>query len=71
MKKLAIVLASILVINKRKTSEPGDQTKIRCSKQIGVGITLLTLDFTTNNKKYQGGIYVKSKIHRQNFGSYV
>nr|DAS75334.1 MAG TPA: hypothetical protein [Caudoviricetes sp.] len=21
-----------------------------------VGITLLTLDFTTNNKKYQGGI---------------
>ena len=26
MKKLAIVLASILVINK-KTSEPGDQTK--------------------------------------------
>ncbi len=27
MKKLAIVLASILAINKRKTSEPGDQTK--------------------------------------------
>ena len=27
MKKLAIVLATILVINKRKTSEPGDQTK--------------------------------------------
>lgn len=27
MKGLAIVLATILVINKRKTSEPGDQTK--------------------------------------------
>lgn len=27
MKKLAIVLAAILVINKRKTSEPDDQTK--------------------------------------------
>ena len=28
MKKLAILLAAILVINKRKTSEPGDQTKL-------------------------------------------
>ena len=27
MKKLAIVLAAILVTNKRKTSEPGDQTE--------------------------------------------
>lgn len=27
MKKLAIVLAAILVINKRKTSEHGGQTK--------------------------------------------
>lgn len=27
MKKLVIVLAAILVINKRKTSEPGNQTK--------------------------------------------
>lgn len=27
MKKLAIVLAAILVINKIKTSAPGDQTK--------------------------------------------
>ncbi len=27
MKKLAIVLAAILMINKRKTSEPADQSK--------------------------------------------
>ena len=30
MKKLAIVLASILAINKRKTSELADPNQIRC-----------------------------------------
>lgn len=33
MKKLAIVLASILVIYKRKTSELGDQTKSDVNKK--------------------------------------
>lgn len=33
MKKLAIVLAAILSINKRKTSEPGGQTKTDINKK--------------------------------------
>ena len=33
MKKLAIVLAAILVINKRKTPEPGGQTKSDVNKK--------------------------------------
>lgn len=33
MKKLALVLASILAINKRKTSEPGDQSKSDVNKK--------------------------------------
>ena len=34
MKKLALVIASILAAYKRKTSEPGDQTKSDVSKNI-------------------------------------
>lgn len=35
MKKLAIVLAAILVINKRKTSVDSDQTKTDVQNKIG------------------------------------
>ena len=50
MKKLALVIASILAAyNKRKTSEPGDQTKVvQMFKTNKVGKPLLTLDFTLN-----------------------
>ena len=33
MKKLAILLAAILMINKRKTSEPADQSKSDVNKK--------------------------------------
>lgn len=33
MKKLAILLAAILILSKRKTSEPGDQTKSDVNKK--------------------------------------
>lgn len=36
-----------------------------------VGKPLLTFDFTTNNKKYQEVKNAKSKIYRQNLGSYA
>ena len=47
MKKLAIVLAAILVINKKKHLNQAAKPN-QMFKTNRVGITLLTLDFTLN-----------------------
>ena len=65
MKKLAIVLVAILAINKRKTSATPDQSCTDVNKKQG-RYTLSTLDSTTNNKKYQGGIYVQFTKEKRN-----
>lgn len=67
MKKLAIVLAAILVINKKKHLNQATKPNQMLTKNR-VGKPLLTLDFTTNNKKYQGGNYVSLCITPKYWG---
>ena len=52
MKKLALVIASILAAYKRKTSELGDQTESDVSKKY-LG-NIFHLDYTLNLMKKQG-----------------